>query len=63
MCSNTSVSGIRQGAIENANVIGELLADLVDRGLDFTEPRLYILDGCKRLYPSISLLTNWWDFF
>jgi putative transposase len=43
------ILGIRQGATENATVVGELLADLVDRGLDFTEPRLYILDGGKAL--------------
>ena len=41
--------GIRQGATENATVVGELLGDLVDRGLDFTEPRLYVLDGGKAL--------------
>src|SRR5437016_9630551 len=35
--------GIRQGATENATVIGELLGDLVERGLDLSEPRLYVL--------------------
>jgi transposase-like protein len=35
--------GIRQGATENATVVSELLGDLVSRGLDFTEPRLYVL--------------------
>jgi transposase-like protein len=44
-----TILGIRQGATENATVVGELLADLVERGLDFTEPRLYILDGGKAL--------------
>jgi transposase-like protein len=39
-----TILGIRQGATENATVVGELLADLVDRGLDFTEPRLYVLE-------------------
>ncbi len=37
-----TILGIRQGATENATVVGELLADLADRGLDFTEPRLYV---------------------
>jgi transposase-like protein len=29
--------------------VGELLGDLVERGLDFTQPRLYVLDGGKAL--------------
>ena len=37
-----TILGIRQGATENATVVGELLGDLVNRGLDFTEPRLYV---------------------
>ena len=44
-----TILGIRQGATENATVVGELLGDLVNRGLDFTEPRLYVLDGGKGL--------------
>ncbi len=48
------ILGIRQGATENATVVGELLADLVDRGLDFTEPRLYILDGGKALSAAVK---------
>ncbi len=47
------ILGIRQGATENATVVGELLADLVDRGLDFTQPRLYILDGGKALTAAV----------
>jgi hypothetical protein len=35
-------------------VVGELLGDLVDRGLDFTEPRLYILDGGKALTAAVK---------
>jgi hypothetical protein len=31
------ILGVRQGATENATVVGELLGDLVSRGLDFTE--------------------------
>ena len=48
------ILGIRQGATENATVVGELLADLVERGLDFTEPRLYILDGGKALTAAVK---------
>lgn len=48
------ILGIRQGATENATVVGELLGDLVDRGLDFNEPRLYILDGGKALTAAVK---------
>lgn len=33
-----TILGIRQGASENATVVGGLLGDLVNRGLDFSEP-------------------------
>ena len=49
-----TILGIRQGATENATVTGELLVDLVERGLDFTEPRLYILDGGKALSAAVK---------
>jgi putative transposase len=48
------ILGIRQGATENATVVGELLGDLVNRGLDFTEPRLYVLDGGKALTAAVK---------
>jgi transposase-like protein len=48
-----TILGIRQGATENATVVGELLGDLVNRGLDFTAPRLYILDGGKALAAAV----------
>jgi putative transposase len=48
-----TVLGIRQGATENATVVGELLGDLANRGLDFTEPRLYLLDGGKALSAAV----------
>lgn len=47
------VLGIRQGATENAAVVGGLLGDLLERGLDFTEPRLYIVDGSKAIRKAI----------
>jgi putative transposase len=49
-----TILGIRQGATENATVVGELLSDLVERGLDFTEPRLYVLDGGKALTAAVK---------
>jgi transposase-like protein len=42
-----TILGIRQGATENATVVGELLSDLLNRGFDFTEARFYVLDGGK----------------
>jgi transposase-like protein len=49
-----TILGIRQGATENATVVGELLGDLVNRGLDFTEPRFYVLDGGKALTTAVK---------
>jgi putative transposase len=49
-----TILGIRQGATENVTVVSELLSDLVSRGLDFTEPRLYILDGGKALTAAVK---------
>jgi putative transposase len=49
-----TILGIRQGATENATVVGELLTELMERGLDFTEPRLYILDGAKALSAAVK---------
>ena len=48
-----TILGIRQGATENATVVGELLSDLAGRGLDFTQPRLYVLDGGKALHAAV----------
>src|SRR4030095_4050311 len=49
-----TILGLRQGATENATVVGELLGDLVERGLDFTQPRLYVLDGGKALTAAVK---------
>jgi putative transposase len=49
-----TILAIRQGATENATVVGELLGDLMNRGLDFTEPRLYVLDGGKALTAAVK---------
>jgi len=48
------ILGIWQGATENATVVGELLGDLMNRGLNFTEPRLYVLDGGKALHAAVK---------
>jgi putative transposase len=49
-----TILGIRQGATENTTVVGDLLGDLMERGLDFTEPRLYVLDGGKALTAAVK---------
>src|ERR1700693_4387372 len=49
-----TILGIRQGATENATVVGELLGELANRGLDFREPRLYVLDGGKALHAAVK---------
>ena len=49
-----TILGMRPGATENATVVSELLSDLVSRGLDFTEPRLCILDGAKALTAAVK---------
>src|ERR1700693_4571049 len=48
-----TVLGIREGATENAAVVSSLLSELVERGLDFSVPRLYILDGGKALHAAV----------
>jgi transposase-like protein len=47
------VLGLRQGATENATVVGGLLGELMERGLEFTVPRLYIVDGSKAIRAAI----------
>lgn len=48
------VLGLREGATENATVVRELLEDLARRGLDFSTPRLYVLDGAKALSAAVK---------
>jgi putative transposase len=53
-CDGTkTVLGLREGATENATVVSALLSDLIERGLDFSTPRLYILDGGKALQAAV----------
>ncbi len=49
-----TVLGLREGATENAAVVNSLLSELIERGLDFTTPRLYLLDGGKALHAAVK---------
>ena len=48
------VLGLRQGATENTTVVGGLLSELADRGVDFNQPRLYVIDGSRAIRRAIS---------
>lgn len=48
-----TVLGLREGASENATVTGELLSDLLGRGLDLSAPLLWVLDGAKALHTAV----------
>ena len=48
-----TVLGLREGATDNAAVVSSLLSELLERGLDFSVPRLYILDGAKALAAAV----------
>jgi len=53
-CDGTkTVLGLREGATENTAVVSALLSQLVERGLDFSTPRLYVLDGGKALAAAV----------
>ena len=53
-CDGTkTVLGIREGATENTAVVSALLSELAERGLDFSTPRLYVLDGGKALAAAV----------
>ena len=47
------VLGLREGGTENGTVVGALLSDLLERGLDFSAPWLYVLDGGKALHTAV----------
>ncbi|MGH9601453.1 MAG: IS256 family transposase [Terriglobales bacterium] len=48
------VLGLRQGATENALVVTALLEELVERGLEVTQPTLFVLDGAKALLAGVK---------
>ena len=53
-CDGTkTVLGLREGATENTAVVSGLLSELAERGLDFSVPRLYVLDGGKALQAAV----------
>jgi len=45
--------GLRLGDTENATVVKALLADLVDRGLDYSQGLLVVIDGAKALASAV----------
>jgi len=49
-----TILGIWQGATENTAVVGALLGDLAQRGFDFSQTRLYVLDGGKALSAAVK---------
>jgi len=48
------VLGLREGASENATVVRELLEELVARGIDPKQRRLFVIDGSKALRSAID---------
>jgi len=48
------VLAIREGATENATVVKELLEDLVARGVNPDQKRLFVIDGSKALRTAIN---------
>lgn len=48
------ILGLIEGGSENSEVVKTLLADLIERGLDPSEPRLYVLDGGKALHKAVT---------
>jgi transposase-like protein len=48
------ILGLRQGATENAEVVTSLLEELQERGLDVTQPTLFVLDGAKALRAAVK---------
>ena len=48
-----TVLGLREGATENATVVNSLLSELLERGLDFSVARLYILDRGRALAAAV----------
>lgn len=53
-CDGTKIPvGLRHGDTENATVVTALLADLVDRGLDYSGGLLVVIDGAKALASAV----------
>ena len=48
------ILGLREGATENATVVGDLLEELVERGLSLCGRALFVLDGSKALRRAVE---------
>ena len=48
------VLGLREGSTESARMVRALLSDLIERGLDADQPRLWVIDGGKALRHAIT---------
>lgn len=48
------ILGLREGATENAAVVGDLLEELVERGLQLCPRALFVLDGSKALRRGVE---------
>ena len=51
---NKQMLGVAEGGSENSIVVASLLKDLIQRGLDASKPRLYVIDGGKALHKGIT---------
>jgi transposase-like protein len=49
-----AILGLRQGATENADVVKDLLEDLVARGVAADQMTLFVLDGAKALTAAVK---------
>jgi transposase-like protein len=48
------ILGVTEGGSENSEVVKQLLSDIVERGVDPTIGRLYVLDGGKALHKAVK---------
>ena len=51
---STHVLGLWQDATENTQIVKELLADMIRRGLDTDRQYLFVLDGAKALHKAVT---------
>jgi transposase-like protein len=54
MDGHKTMLGFIEGGTENTETVKQLLSDLIDRGLDISEPRLFVLDGGKALHKGVK---------
>lgn len=48
------ILGLIEGSTENAKICSDLLQNIIDRGLDAKDKRLFVLDGGKGLHKSVK---------